>query len=378
MATNGVTVKTEPGVEPRIKPDPDSAEQSPVAFEDEDIYEDAGDLDFSHAGNPVWLMRIPKILWENWSNIGDDEEIQIGTVRLEGTQQHVNRLSLLLSSELEQNRDVPKEYNLRITNESPANTYVFTEKDLPGYASKVRSGRPVGDRLPPSSRPETHDRRYGKDRGKRWEPYYRKAIPKQTAMVGQVQHEVNCLPVENEESRNIMERWTLEKTKPKRETKFLSGNVGAHGGNLLQPGTLGAAGNFGGFIKTTGPQKARAQEQKAARIPQNELLDLIYRCFQRYNYWSIRSLRAELNQPEAYLKQTLEKVAMLVRQGPFAMTWTLKPEAKESTYANAESYTNVKNEIAPDAGFEGGSDMDEGDVGDEDDDENIKMEDVLP
>ena len=36
--------------------------------------------------------------------------------------------------------------------------------------------------------------------------------------------------------------------KPKRETKFLTGNVSTHGGNLLVPGTLGASGTFSTFI----------------------------------------------------------------------------------------------------------------------------------
>lgn len=74
------------------------------------------------------------------------------------------------------------------------------------------------------------------------------AFTEQTSVAGQVQTEINCLPVENEEYRQIMEERTKQALKPKRETKFLTGNVSAHGGNLLAPGTLGAAGNFENFI----------------------------------------------------------------------------------------------------------------------------------
>ncbi len=45
-----------------------------------------------------------------------------------------------------------------------------------------------------------------------------------------------------------MEERTKQALKPKRETRFLTGNVSSHGGNLLAPGTLGAPGNFGSFI----------------------------------------------------------------------------------------------------------------------------------
>ena len=72
-------------------------------------------------------------------------------------------------------------------------------------------------------------------------------------------------------------------------------------------------------------------------------------------------------------------VAHLVRQGPHAMTWQLRPESKIGAYADARLYEQVKDEIAPDFSFDGASDFKElGEtlVSDEDDD-NLKMEDVL-
>lgn len=33
---------------------------------------------------------------------------------------------------------VPKEYNMNITNVKPPNTFVFTEKDFPGFATRSR------------------------------------------------------------------------------------------------------------------------------------------------------------------------------------------------------------------------------------------------
>ena len=79
---NGSYLKTEPESAPRIKVEQDGASPSPY-MEEDDIYEDAGDLDFSTAGNPLWLTRLPAALWNDWSNLADDEEIEIGTVRVE-------------------------------------------------------------------------------------------------------------------------------------------------------------------------------------------------------------------------------------------------------------------------------------------------------
>ena len=95
-------------------------------------------------------------------------------------------------------------------------------------------------------------------------------------------------------------------------------------------------------------------------MPQNELLDLIMKCFREYKYWPLKALKDRLKQPEAYLKSTLENVAQLIRQGPFAMKWQLKPEMRLSSYADTEEFSDLKDEVAPE--LDGLSDA--GEVGD--------------
>jgi hypothetical protein len=67
-----------------IKPDPEAPGASPAALSEDDIYEDAGDLEFN--SDPVfqslYLARVPKYVWEAWSKLDDDAEIQIGTLRM--------------------------------------------------------------------------------------------------------------------------------------------------------------------------------------------------------------------------------------------------------------------------------------------------------
>lgn len=78
---------------PYIKPDPDSKDAVGAAFDEDDLYEDAGDLDFSNAGQNLWLSRIPRSLWEYWSKLDDEEEIEVGTVRVEGGPNDLKRVS---------------------------------------------------------------------------------------------------------------------------------------------------------------------------------------------------------------------------------------------------------------------------------------------
>ena len=91
---------------PGLKLDPDSKSidtaDLPVKYEpalmdmslaDEDIYEDAGDLEFAEASRGLYLTRIPKYLWKHWSKLDNEQEIRLGTVRVEGSLEKPARVS---------------------------------------------------------------------------------------------------------------------------------------------------------------------------------------------------------------------------------------------------------------------------------------------
>jgi transcription initiation factor TFIIF subunit beta len=186
--------------------------------------------------------------------------------------------------------------------------------------------------------------------------------------VGRVKHELNCHPVENPESRHILELRAKQQLEPRKQLKIVESASG-----ILLAGTSEANNRFDGFVKsaahpnTRREEKAKRLENKTARMPENELLDRINMAFQEFRYWSMRALKARIPQPEAYLRSTLEKVAILHKSGRFANTWSIRPEYE--VMVNNEAVAVA--EAAPDLGVEGG-DADAGD----DDDEDIKMEDV--
>jgi len=127
-------------------------------------------------------------------------------------------------------------------------------------------------------------------------------------------------------------------------------------------GGLGDEGGFSNFIVSTlasqqvlyyltspkrnaaAPGRAKPQDNKNARIAQDQLLDKIFECFKEYPHWGLRTLKDRLRQPESYLKETLSKVAELVKSGPFALNYRLKPEFQQHNVDIA------KGELAPDVG----------------------------
>ncbi|KAL2352334.1 transcription initiation factor IIF, beta subunit family protein [Cryomyces antarcticus] len=339
---------------PLIKPDPEIS--SPTTVMDEDQYEDTGELqlfDPNDVTSGVWLTKIPKYLWEAWSTMEDDEQIQIGKLRVWGsTEPGKEKMKIILEPNLPGHAKVPKEYDLKINNLSYNNACVFSEKNQTGYKAGMMN-RPRPDVRPNQYR--VNKRRYGS------------SIPKQTALVGYAKHELTSTAVENEEYHRLMEERTAAMFKPKHTTTYTTEIQQA-----LHPG-IAAGSSFESFVRKTNTSRklGRAQEDKAIRMPQNELLDRLQAMFKRYRYWSMKAMRQELHQPEAYIKSTMEKIGTLVRSGPFAMQWMLNAEYQESTYAGLD----VKEEAAEE---QEDSDVDPKDeVDDDDEDESLKMEDVL-
>ena len=75
----------EPPVKAEVKDEPGMSPAT--AFEDDDLYEDAGDLDFYDPNGPedcnnVSVMRVSHDLWKRWSELNDDQEVHVGTMRV--------------------------------------------------------------------------------------------------------------------------------------------------------------------------------------------------------------------------------------------------------------------------------------------------------
>ena len=80
-------------------------------------------------------------------------------------------------------------------------------------------------------------------------------------------------------------------------------------------------------------QKPKAKPQKGqfermARMPRNQLLDLLFSLFREREHWSVRLLRERTQQPEAYLKEVLGEIAFMHRSGEHNGTWELMANFK--------------------------------------------------
>ncbi|KAI2624357.1 transcription initiation factor IIF, beta subunit-domain-containing protein [Hypoxylon sp. NC1633] len=376
MAT--ARVKPEPSIkpEPGLKAELDNVGVSPAALSEDDVYEDAGDLEFYDASDvndgSVYLTHVPKYLYDAWHSLDDDAEIRIGTLR-QWTETGPNgelkpRIAILLDHKLAPHQQIPKEYNLEVKDMNLTNSFLFTEQDLPGYKSKVQNKDIPAHLRPKPERPRENTQAEGdsnnnnkRGRKGRYQPYYRKAIPKKTVLAGRFRHELNCRPSWTEETKHWLNIRNNDAMKPKATTTLTSS---ARPLGVIQAGAHVSNDKFSNFVRT-GPEVKKGakkqKEEKAARIPKSELRDQIFRCFEEFNYWSMKAFKQQLRQPEAWLRENLEEVAVLHKTGRFANHWELNSDHKGAR--NILGGDGVAPDTAP-----------EGDESESD----AEMEDVIP
>lgn len=99
--------------------------------------------------------------------------------------------------------------------------------------------------------------------------------------------------------------------------------VGQGGTNLAS--SAGARGGKSGGTSSS----SSSSKDKFTRLPKNELLDLLFHCYERYTYWTLKALREETRQPEAYLRDVLVSIADQHKRGPYVGQWSLKAEYVE-------------------------------------------------
>lgn len=142
-------------------------------------------------------------------------------------------MQLKLRSDLVQHQNLPKEYNLDITDMDVRNTYIFSERDLPGYAAKNKQkADALAQNIPAHLLRQKQQQQQTKQEGgggssssfdrKGRTPIARKSIPKKTAIAGRIRHEILCTPLNNIETDYVMTQRALEATRPKNEVKIVN------------------------------------------------------------------------------------------------------------------------------------------------------------
>lgn len=201
---------------------------------------------------------------------------------------------------------------------------------------------------------------------------YAKTIPKKTQMVGKIVHECQVIPTKllsDNKLRMLEQRRRLNQMVKRKTINYIkSERVGVMHGRTTPNIQTGSTITLSKELAMK--KEAAKQDGRAARMDRDVLMNLLFKLFNQYEYWTMKGLREKTNQPEAYLKECLESIAVMERKGPYALKWTLKDEYKKSIDVEKK----VKSGAAEDDEDENNRDND--DHEDDDELEDVEMEDI--
>ncbi|KAF8689151.1 Transcription initiation factor IIF, beta subunit, partial [Rhizoctonia solani] len=270
------------------------------------------DLVIRGASGTVWLVKVPRTVMESWMRIDKDGE-DLGTLRVyHETEPPV--IQLLLSNDPSLKESLRGAvFTLTPTAVRPKNMFVISE-----------------------------------------------TTPIQTDMQleSTIDQQWHIQPALTQKwTRNIHER-NREANEPRRQLiQIDDGNAQI---KKIASGA-GHLGNFSNMVKQK-PKPATGQFERAARIPKNELLDMLFKLFMVQSHWSMKVLRERTKQPLDYLKETLEEIAILHKSGPHTNTWSLQASYAQQFGApppEANAATSSMNMVESDEDEDEDEDMDE-------------------
>lgn len=362
---------------PEVKQENDeTVKDEPELLSDPEDYleqDESLDMNLTNGNQKIWLVKLPKYLADKWQNpelMGKN----LGRVKIKNQPPGPGPKKLQVKLVLDEdgdNKDIPHEYDISILNTQVKNAYVFGEENLKKF--KAENTVMSGDR--PEEAPEEPKKKFG-GRNFKFNRYnnngngkvntdnpipFVKTIPKKTSLYGKICHDCQVRPAvsDNKYGEYLSRRQNIGPTKERPKVVLLDEIPGVVQSNA-GPSIKGKSTSV--FLKSS--VNKNKNEGRAIRMPKKDLLDLLFRLFEEYEYWSIKGLRERTRQPESYLKESLDSIANLIKKGPYTSKYNLKPEYKKLRDA----------ERAAKIGIDLNDDKEDKDGNDEEDDD---MEDVI-
>ncbi|WAR60951.1 hypothetical protein PtB15_13B202 [Puccinia triticina] len=290
-------------------------DMTPVV-EEEDCDED---LDISEVGTLTWLVKIPKFLSERWLQQAQlsGPRTELGVMRVYEEDHTGKRKIELLLEDVPGLAPVPKQYKLDVRNAATTNLYVFDELSKP---------EPVASTSKPDPVESTSINKFDKPRR------VRPKVARRPKLSGTIAHECQVSPVLDDNYRAVMRARQQKASQPKRTIQRVNQDIGTLNRMASGVTTHAQASKFAAFTRSV--TKSQGTE-KFTRMPRTELIDALFASFLRYDYWATKTLRAQVKQPEAYLKEVLSEIATLLKAGPYNGHWVLKPQYAELNRSKA-------------------------------------------
>lgn len=317
------------------------------------------DMNLINGDKKIWLVKLPRYLATKWSDTKALGGKELARIKIrQGSESTGGKLQVKLVLLGPTDDSIPNEYDVPMLNTQVRNSYVFSEENLSKF--KDNNGLTEVLNMPnmPKLQPLKEELLFKQDMelalAPRGHTLYSsttndtndnfvpvvKTIPKKTKLVGKICHDCQIVPAKTDRQFNkFNRRQNIQVAKPRPRVTLLNEIPG-----VLQssagPSVRGA--NASLFLKTTIVPRSKI-EGRAVRMPRKDLLDLLFRLFEEYEYWSMKGLKERTRQPESFLKECLDSIANLIKKGPYTSKYSLRPEYKKLSDAERAASFNDSN-----------------------------------
>ena len=193
----------------------------------------------------VWLLKVPHFLYDSWSDLSVPNT-DLGTVTIESNSSpgDIPKISMKLNDDTNNSNPIPLNYTLNFV-KHPQSRLVFAENE---------EGKAV-------------------------------------SLAGTIHSEFHVTPQMDDAYRRIMRARTNTTSNPRRTTQFVDESASSTKFNIL------ATVNEAKLLQQRPSKRRLSPDSRRERLPKPELMDLLFRAFEREPYWSLKGLSDHSNQP---------------------------------------------------------------------------------
>ncbi|XP_065223288.1 general transcription factor IIF subunit 2 [Planococcus citri] len=238
------------------------------------------ELDVSNSSRGIWLVKVPKYIASKWEKA--PSSIEVGKLKINRNANQKVQVSLNLSESMlcmdnDNQEAIPRNHKLDVT---PVNRQTL------GVFSQGPSGQRLEDSM---------------------------LEPDKLILEGKIAQRLECHPYADSNYMKLKMESFKKAREPVRLLKTLDKVVVAY-----KP-----VSNHKHLKEYEEKKKA---EGKRSRDDKNAVLDMLFKAFDKHQYYNIKDLVTITKQPVGYLKEILKEVCNHNMKNPHKNMWELKPE----------------------------------------------------
>ncbi|VVC44684.1 Transcription initiation factor IIF, beta subunit,Transcription Factor IIF, Rap30/Rap74 [Cinara cedri] len=238
-------------------------------------------LDVSNASNALWLVKVPKYIADKWDNAPSGLEVgKVKVVNVQGKRPDIslNLSEALLCLDSEKNSEpIPKSFKL-------------DSKSIPGQTIGVLAEHRA--------------------------PYDPDAVvqePDKLSIKGKISQKLECRPIGDQVYMDLKKHAIRKAQLPTRQVQKLDKVV-----QNFKP--------ISDHKHNIEYNEKKKSEGKKARDDKDAVMAMLFKAFEKHQYYNIKDLVTLTKQPVVYLKEILKEVCNYNLKHPHKNMWELKPE----------------------------------------------------